>query len=206
MITLREIPFDFEPEIIEDVLITGLWFDQQYQAKSLIEETEAYCQELIEQTRKDIAEMEKKAKTEHEARLAQILEEMESNFLDKSEGLFAEWLSQREREADEITDRARKLVESVFLAILNQLPDEDKLHAVFRQIMRAADKRTQATLYFHPDNEAELTEWLSDIHQVMWTLSPDDQMKTDELVLKTEKGELSLSWRGFQQHLVSRLM
>jgi len=94
----------------------------------------------------------------------------------------------------------------VFLAILNQLPDEDKLHAVFRQIMRAADKRTQATLYFHPDNEAELTEWLSDIHQVMWTLSPDDQMKSDELVLKTEKGELSLSWRGFQQHLVSRLM
>ena len=206
MITLREIPLEFEPDLIEEVLITGLWLEEQEESKRLIQKTEAYCEQRMADTEQEIIRMEESAKKAHQERLAKMVEELEANFLDKSEALFAQWHQEREREADEITDRAKQLVEKVFLALLDQLPDDDKLHAVFRQLMRSADPRTEATLYFHTQQSDTLKEWLSRHHQLMWTLVPDDTLSPDELVLRTSKGELSLSWAGFQKHLVSRLM
>lgn len=206
MITLREIPLEFEPDLIEEVLITGLWLEEQEDSQRLIQKTEAYCEQRIAETEQEIIRMEENAKKAHQERLAKMLEELEANFLDKSEALFAQWYQEREREADEITDRAKQLVEKVFLALLDQLPDNDKLHAVFRQLIRSADQRTEATLYFHTQQSDTLKEWLSRHHQLMWTLVPDDTLSPDELVLRTSKGELSLSWAGFQKHLVSRLM
>jgi len=206
MITLREVVLEFEPELIEGVLITGLWLEEQEEARSLIQNTEAYCEQRIHETQQAINEMEENAKAEHKKRLAEMLEELEANFLDKSEALFAEWHQAREREVDEITERARQLVESVFIKILDQLTDEDKFHAVFKQFVRVSDPRTEATLYFHTQQSDTIKEWLSQHHQLMWTLSPDDTLTPDELVLRTAKGELSLSWPGFQKHLVSRLM
>lgn len=206
MITLREIPLEFEPDLFEEVLITGLWLEEQEESQRLIQKTEAYCQQRIADTEQEIIRMEENAKKAHQERLAKMLEELEANFLDKSEALFAQWYQEREREADEITDRAKQLVEKVFLALLDQLPDDDKLHAVFRQLIRSADPRTEATLYFHTQQSDTLKEWLSRHHQLMWTLVPDDTLSPDELVLRTSKGELSLSWAGFQKHLVSRLM
>ncbi|NIG12951.1 hypothetical protein F3J37_01475 [Pantoea sp. Al-1710] len=206
MIRLPVVTLEFEPDPIEGVLITRQMMEEDSAAASLMEITEAHCQQLIEQTEKDIIEMKKKATEEHQKRLAQILEEMEQNFLDKSEGLFAEWYQERERDSDEITERAKGLVEKVFMAMLDQLPDEDKLHAVFRQIQRSANTRTEATLYHHPDHAEELAEWMSKYHLAMWALNPDDKLSHDELILATDKGELSLTWAGFQKHLVSRLM
>jgi len=206
MITLREIPLDFEPELTEEVLITGVWFEEQSEALNLIQSTETHCQQLIDQTHETINTMEEKAKAEHQEKLSTVLAEMEMNFLDKSEALFAEWSQMREREADEIIDRAKKLVESVFITMLNQLPDHDKLQAVFKQIIRVSDNRTEATLYYHTQQSEILKEWMSRYHQLMWTLTPDDSLHPDELVLRTAKGELSLSWSGFQKHIISRLM
>lgn len=206
MITLREIVLAFEPELIEGVLITGQWLEEQEEARSLIQNTEAYCEQRIHETQQAIIEMEENAKAEHQKRLAEMLEEMEANFLDKSEALFAEWHQARELEVDEITDRARKLVESVFMKILDHMTDQDKFHAVFKQLVRAADARTEATLYFHTQQSDTIKEWLSQYHQLMWTLTPDDSLSPDELVLRTPKGELSLSWLGFQKHFISRLM
>jgi len=206
MITLRQITLDFEPELIEGVLIDKQWFEEQETARTLIQETEDYCRQLREQAQQEITEMTENAKAEHQKRLAEILEEMEVNFLDKTEGLFAEWAEQREQEENEIIDRAKKLVESVFIAMLNQLPDEDKLHAVFKQIQRASDKHTEATLYHHPDQTALLQEWATKNGLSMWTLIPDDTLHPDELILRAPKGELSLSWSGFQKHIISRLV
>jgi len=206
MITLREVVLDFEPELIEGVLITGLWLDEQEEAQSLIQKTEAYCEQRIHETQQAINVMEENAKAEHQKRLAEMLEEMEANFLDTSEALFAEWHQAREREVDEITDRARKLVESVFMKILDHMTDEDKFHAVFKQLVRSSDPRTEATLYFHTQQSDTIKEWLSQYHQLMWTLTPDDTLSPDELVLRTPKGEMSLSWPGFQKHFISRLM
>jgi len=206
MITLREVVLEFEPELIEGALITGLWLAEQEEARSLIQKTEAYCEQRILETQQAINEMEENAKSDQQKRLADKIEELEANFLDKSEGIFVEWHQSRELEVKEITERARKLVESVFIKILDQHTDEDKFQAVFKQIVRVSDPRTEATLYFHTQQSDTIKEWLSQYHQLMWTLSPDDSLTTDELVLKTSKGELSLSWSGFQKHLVSRLM
>jgi len=206
MITLRELSLEFEPDLIEGVLITGDWMDEHEEAKSLIQTTEEYCQQLIEQTQRDIEDMQNKSNDEHRQRLAEMLEEMEANFLDKTNGLFADWYAQRERDTDEITGRAKQLVERVFLTMIDQLPDEDKLHAVFRQIVRASDKRVDATLYSNPKHIQELTQWIHAHPELNWALVPDDDIPPEELGLRTVNGELSLSWEGFKKHIITRLL
>jgi len=206
LIKLREIPLEFEPELIEDVVITGLWFEQQHQARTLIEQAQAEADRLVQEAQQEAEDIMNNARTEAQQKLAEVLTELETNFLDKSEGLFAEWYARREQDDQELVNRARNLVEAVFMAMLDQLPDEDKLSAVFRQIHRAGDKQTEATLYFHTRHKKELQEWLSRYHLDMWKLITDDELPPNQLILATSKGELSLSWDGFRKHLVSRLM
>jgi len=206
MITLREVTLDFEPELVEGVLITGLWLEQQEKANDLIRNTEAWCDSRRAQAEEEVNQIMEQARLDSQEKMANLLTEIESHFLARSESLFFAWQEEKQKEDDELIERARALVEAVFVSMFEQLPDDDKLSAVFRQVVKATDKSSHATLFFNPEHEAILSEWMNDHPQLLWNLKPDPSQPENELILMTAAGELSLSWEGFKKHILSRVM
>jgi len=204
--SLRPIDINFEPDLIEGVLIAGHWFEEQEQARTLLERTQAECEAMIRQAQEEANQIMSSAKEESAHRMALLLEGIEEHFLKQSEEIFFDWEQARAEEENEIFFRARKLVEKVFISMLDQVPDEDKFKALLRQIYKASDRKTHATLFFNPAHTATIETWKTGFPQLPWSLEPDPEHPSESLLLKTSQGELSLSWAGFQKHIIDRLV
>jgi len=203
MIDLREIRIEFEVNLIEDVLIKSETLTEQDSAKSLFEQTEEYCQQQIKENEIIIAEKTREFECDLKLQMNNSLSKLESDFLSKTEEFFSLLESSRLDEEETITRRAKSFMHSLFNAMFDAVPDDEKINAVFRQLSRSADKHEAATLFIHPDTLNRIPELTLAVSH--WDISPTENQPQDELMLRTAKGEFSLSWRGYQHYILSRL-
>jgi len=205
MWNLREIELQFEPDLIEGTVLSSSWLREQSEAKSLLARTFAQCEEAKKQTHEEIELMKTQARLHHEERMKTLLADVEKAFLEKAESVFFEWSQEKSMDGADLVKRAQALCNALFIEMFNRIPDEEKVEAVLNQIIKASDKQVSATLFYHPQHEDQLQAWKETQPHLPWELFADDTQQIDTLLLKTEQGELSLSWPGFRDHILQRL-
>ncbi|MFJ4143894.1 type III secretion system stator protein SctL [Pseudomonas sp. NPDC089734] len=157
--------------------------------------------ELLDDARARADEILASAHAEAQALRESCEQETRAQVWEQAQSLLDDLRQQREQSLASIVEVAQELVGQALQVVLDELPDEQRIGAVLRQLTSASPNQETASIYCHPDQIPTLAQSLEAHGQQGWAVRGDPNMDPDAISLRTEHGDFSLSWSALQQHI-----
>lgn len=108
----------------------------------------------------------------------------------------ARWHMEHDSLCKEMESSARLVVNQALCHLLDELPQQTRITALLKQLVRAQCPPLSATLRCHPQAREDVQQWLSTRTDDLWQLQIDERLDPQALALITAQGDLCIDWPG----------
>lgn len=172
-------------------LLRAAEMDCHQQGKAIIANAQQQAEAILTQ-----------AHQQAEHYLTQQRNEQETRFWQQAGVLFTDWQQQQELQEQQLVSLAEQLLSQAMRQLLEDFTPEQRYRTLLQQLLRQHPRQQQATLYCSGTQQEDIAACLSQQSHLVWQLSSDEQLTTDQLRLVTEQGELLVDWKSLSQQLI----
>ncbi|NWC74184.1 type III secretion system stator protein SctL [Pseudomonas sp. P7759] len=118
------------------------------------------------------------------------------------EAQFKRWESDRQKMCDNLEQYATSVVNQAIHKLLDDTIEPKRLAALVKHLVAFQVPEVNAVLHCHPHEIETVRRYLNQQAPSPWKLQPDDTVAYQMLVLKTDEGDLRISWSSMLDSLV----
>ncbi|MGY2228495.1 type III secretion system stator protein SctL [Pseudomonas tolaasii] len=189
MLCRRKLELHTSPSSVPHTLIPRQMLEDSNQANSLLERAKAQAEEHLHQ-----AEQQREA----------LLEEASVAFWRRAEAQLDRWERERQSMSHALEQHATTVTNNVIRYLLGEVPDQQRLTVMLKQLLASQLPPVEATLLCHPDELNALESLLAPPHATLWMLRSDDTIRPQTLVLKTDEGDFRIDWASMFSLLLTQ--
>ncbi|AIG04854.1 type III secretion apparatus protein RspE [Pseudomonas fluorescens] len=153
--------------------------------------------QLLSRARAQANEILNLAKEQSEAHLHKLSLE----FWQRADAQLNRWKIDRQQMCDDLEQHATSIAIQAIRLLLDDTPDSRRLAAMIKQLLASLVPEVNATLFCHPHEIEEAKRCLARHGATAWRLLPDETLKPQTLVLKTDEGDYYISWSSMLEAL-----
>ena len=127
-----------------------------------------------------------------------------AEFWQQAEAFLEGWREQQRLASERIVERAGRLVGQALTCLLDEVPQQERVHALLRQLYGAQAGDGTGELCCHPRIRPAVEDWLERRRSCTWRIREDDSLDSGSLRLVAEHGEFVLSWDEALTELLPR--
>ena len=191
-----------DPQLAQSTVLTREAIAEHQQALTVVQHAERQAQQRLEEAEREADRLIAEAQRRIEEELKTQAEQQQHDFYQQAQQLFEQWQEQEQQWQQAMIPRAEALLNQAMSQLLDQQPEAARLQAMLAQLLKAQERQTAAMLICAPANQAAVEAWLAGRPQLLWEISADAALASDQLILTTEKGELHLSWSHIRDTLL----
>lgn len=136
-----------------------------------------------------------------EEQCEQLLEQAGAEFWQRANTQLKRWEQDRQQMCENLERYATAVTNQAIHTLLEDTVEPQRLSALLKQLLAIQLPASSATLLCHP-HELEGMKLCLALHQAtLWNLQPDDTLKPQTLVLKTDDGDFRISWSAMLETL-----
>ena len=162
-------------------------------AQSIIDAAERQAAELIEQAQRQVGELVREAR-----------EAASAEFWQQAEAFLEGWSEQHRQIGERTQEIASRLVGQALTCLLDEVPQEARIHALLRQLRIAQADGEGGELCCHPQLRPAVEGWLEARRSCTWRIREDETLDTGSLRLAAAHGDFVLSWGTAVAELLPR--
>ncbi|MDY7530921.1 type III secretion system stator protein SctL [Pseudomonas sp. Bout1] len=141
------------------------------------------------------------AKADERLSLAQtqcdvLLEQAAGEFWQRADAQLKRWERDRQQMCDSLEQYATSVVTQAIRSLLDETIEPRRLAALIKQLLASQVAHVHATLLCHPHELDDVRQCLASHGVTLWKLQPQDTVKPQTLVLKTDEGDFRIDWRS----------
>lgn len=187
MFCRRKITLHGEDQCTSDLLIPREALAEGDLAEKIITRAQARAEVLIDQAR----------------HLSQTLRENACReFWDRATEQLNHWDRERQLMVTQVEQVATRLTNKVLVKLTGEIPDEQRIAIMLRQLLETTCPSPQVTLRCHSRFRAAISQWLGEERSSHWILQSDDLLDEEALILETDEGDLRIDWSSATQALL----
>ena len=191
-----------DPQLTQCRVLTREAIAEHQQALTVMQLAEQQAQQRLEEATREADLLLAEAQKRIEERVKSQTAQQQQDFYHQAQQLFAHWQEQEQQWQRDLIPRAEALLSQAMSQLLDQQPDAARLKATINQLLKAQGRQAAATLICAPVQQSAVEAWLAGRPQLVWDISTDTALASDQLILSTEKGELHLSWSRILDTLI----
>lgn len=162
-------------------------------AQSILDAAERQAAELIEQAQRQVGELVREAR-----------EAASAEFWQQAEAFLEGWSEQHRQIGERTQEIASRLVGQALTCLLDEVPQEARIHALLRQLRIAQADGEGGELCCHPQLRPAVEGWLEARRSCTWRIREDETLDTGSLRLAAAHGDFVLSWGTAVAELLPR--
>jgi type III secretion protein L len=167
--------------------------EQCQAAQSILDTAERQAAALLEQAQRQAEDLAREAR---EAASAEFWQQAEA-FLDG-------WSEEQRQIGERTLELASRLVAQALTCLLDEVPEEARIHALLRQLRIAQADGEGGELCCHPQIRPAVEAWLEARHSCTWRIREDETLEPGSLRLAAPHGDFVLSWGTAVAELLPR--
>lgn len=138
-----------------------------------------------------------------QAQREQLLEQASLEFWQRANAQLKQWESERQAMSASLEYYASSFANQALRSVLEEVPPEQRLTALIKQLLLTQLPPVQATLRCHPLERDNLEHCLANHGATPWLLRPDESLKPQALVLETLEGDFRIDWNTLCEALLA---
>lgn len=162
-------------------------------AQSIIAAAERQAEALLEQAQRQADELAREAR-----------EAASAEFWQQAEAFLEGWSEQQRQIGERTLEIASRLVGQALNRLLDEVPEEARVHALLRQLRIAQADGEGGELCCHPQLRPAVEAWLDARRSCTWRIREDETLDTGSLRLVAAHGDFVLSWGTAVEQLLPR--
>jgi type III secretion protein L len=123
-----------------------------------------------------------------------LLENAGIEFWQRADAQLKRWESERGVLCDNLERYATAVVSQAIRCLLEEATPSQRLAALLKQLLASQVPAVKATLLCHPLELEDVKQGMANHVASLWELRPDDTIKPQTLVLKTDEGDFRIDW------------
>ncbi|CAM3384770.1 MULTISPECIES: type III secretion system stator protein SctL [Pseudomonas] len=155
----------------------------------------AQAHQVLSRARAQANEMLKLAKEQSKAHLQKLTLE----FWLRADAQLSRWNNDRQQMYDNLEEHATSITTQAIRLLLDDTPDPKRLAAMIKQLLANLPPAINATLFCNPHEIEDAKHCLASHSTTAWNLQPDETVKPQTLVLKTDEGDYHISWNSMRE-------
>ena len=167
-------------------------------------EQHAAAQGLIESAERQAAQLLEEARQRADDLVREACAVASAEFWQQAEAFLEGWREQQRLASERIVERAGRLVGQALTCLLDEVPQQERVHALLRQLYGAQAGDGTGELCCHPRIRPAVEDWLERRRSCTWRIREDDSLDSGSLRLVAEHGEFVLSWDEALTELLPR--
>lgn len=167
--------------------------EQCQAAQSIIAAAERQAAALLEQAQRQADELAREAR-----------EAASAEFWQQAEAFLEGWREQQRQVGERTQEIASRLVGQALTCLLDEVPEEARVHALLRQLRIAQADGEGGELCCHPQLRPAVEAWLEARRSCTWRVREDETLETGSLRLAAAHGDFVLSWGTAVAELLPR--
>lgn len=167
--------------------------EQCQAAQSIIAAAERQAAALLEQAQRQADELAREAR-----------EAASAEFWQQAEAFLEGWREQQRQVGERTQEIASRLVGQALTCLLDEVPEEARVHALLRQLRIAQADGEGGELCCHPQLRPAVEAWLEARRSCTWRIREDETLETGSLRLAAAHGDFVLSWGTAVAELLPR--
>jgi type III secretion protein L len=162
-------------------------------AESIIETAEQQARQLLEQAQQQADELAREAR-----------EAASAEFWQQANTFLEGWSEQQRLIGERTLGTAYRLVSQALACLLDEVPEEARIHALLRQLRIAEAGGAGGELCCHPQIRPAVEGWLGERRSCTWRIREDETLDSGSVRLVAEHGDFVLSWGTAVAELLPR--
>ena len=123
-----------------------------------------------------------------------LLENARGEFWLQANGQLERWQMEHGTLCEGLESSASQVVNQALRHLLEDLPQQARITALLKQLLRAQCPPSSATLRCHPQARDDVQQWLNTRADNVWQLQTDERLDPQTLALVTVQGDLRIDW------------
>ena len=162
-------------------------------AEGIIEAAERQAAQLLEQARQQADDLVREAR-----------ETATAEFWQQAEAFLEGWSEEQRLIRERTLESACRLVGQALTCLLDEVPEQARVHALLRQLHIAQADGVGGELCCHPQIRPAVEGWLEARGSCSWRIREDETLDSGNLRLVAEHGDFVLSWGAALAELLPR--
>lgn len=150
----------------------------------------AEANQLLSRATAKADELLSQAKEQCEA----LLEKAVFEFWQRADTQLKRWERDHRNMCDSLERHASSIVNQAICCLLEETVEPKRLAALLKHLLASQVSQVNATLLCHPPEIDNVKQGLANHGITLWKLQPDDTVKPQTLVLKTDEGDFRIDW------------
>lgn len=154
--------------------------------------------QLLRQTKERARRLLRQAKQQCEEQRNEASHE----FWERANRQLKHWQMERELMCNALEQSASKLTNQALRCVLEEVPSDQRITVLLRQLLEIQSPAPDMTLRCHPLVRNDVMRWISEQENTLWNLQSDDTLDTQGLVLETSEGDFRIDWASSMEVLL----
>ncbi len=193
MLTRRSLSLDGALPGDTERLLRRETIEQCATAQSIIGAAERQAAALLEQAQRQADDLAREAR-----------EVASAEFWQQAEAFLDGWREEQRQIGERTLELASRLVAQALACLLDEVPEEARVHALLRQLRIAQAGGEGGELCCHPQLRPAVENWLEARRSCTWRIRDDETLDTGSLRLAAAHGDFVLSWGAAVAELLPR--
>nr|WP_298114531.1 type III secretion system stator protein SctL [uncultured Pseudomonas sp.] len=193
MLTRRSLTLGGALPADAECLLRRETIEQCQAAQSIIDAAERQAAALLEQAQRHAEDLAREAR-----------EVASAEFWQQAEAFLDGWSEEQRQIGERTLELASRLVAQALTCLLDEVPEEARIHALLRQLRIAQAGGEGGELCCHPQLRPAVENWLEARRSCTWRIRDDETLDTGSLRLAAAHGDFVLSWGTAVAELLPR--
>ena len=193
MLTRRSLTLGGALPADAECLLRRETIEQCAAAQSIIDAAERQAAALLEQAQRHAEDLAREAR-----------EVASAEFWQQAEAFLDGWSKEQRQIGERTLELASRLVAQALTCLLDEVPEEARIHALLRQLRIAQAGGEGGELCCHPQLRPAVENWLEARRSCTWRIRDDETLDTGSLRLAAAHGDFVLSWGTAVAELLPR--
>lgn len=193
MLTRRSLTLGGALPADAECLLRRETIEQCQAAQSIIDAAERQAAALLEQAQRQAEDLAREAR-----------EVASAEFWQQAEAFLDGWSEEQRQICERTLELASRLVAQALTCLLDEVPEEARIHALLRQLRIAQAGGEGGELCCHPQLRPAVESWLEARRSCTWRIRDDETLDTGSLRLAAAHGDFVLSWGAAVAELLPR--
>lgn len=167
--------------------------EQCQAAQCILDAAERQAAALLEQAQRQAEDLAREAR-----------EVASAEFWQQAEAFLDGWSEEQRQIGERTLELASRLVAQALACLLDEVPEEVRIHALLRQLRIAQAGGEGGELCCHPQIRPAVEAWLEARHSCTWRIREDETLEPGSLRLAAAHGDFVLSWGAAVAELLPR--
>ena len=185
-------PIAQHKQLIAQPIIKAAELENMLLANQLLNDTKHHCQQLDAQSHQHIQTAVQNASQQVFTQADLLLTQLNQ-----------QQYSEQQQQLTALLPQITRLIQQALQSLLVELPSQQKLESLLKQLMQNCTNNTKVTLHCHIDHKPILEQLLKHYDNHNWQVSPDPQLEKHTLRLEDPQGSyqasISLSLQAIEQ-------